>query len=265
MLGDCHFFAGDFPAALSNYDHAIRLGADDWETLLARASTRAELEQFTEALDDLNSAATHDGAVFEVTMERASVLLRMERIDEAISVYSALLDRDQMDDGERIQILNARGNAYYEHDQLDNALSDLDSAEQIGSHDVDAFITMARIHELKGDLGLSISSYERAVECDEDNADGKNGLAWILATASDSTLQDGPRSELLACEALELAEPGDKHIVLDTLAAAHARQGNFNEAIEQQHKALELVDDNELKIDYKTRLELYSNQRTYEC
>ncbi|MFT5526338.1 MAG: tetratricopeptide (TPR) repeat protein, partial [Pirellulaceae bacterium] len=272
-LGDCHYFAGDAAAAVTSYDRAIEFDDASSDTFLARGAANAELGRFDESLADLDRALQDAEQVLDVQMERASVLLRMERFDEAIASYSDILlaatgesiAGESVDSGMQLQVLAARANAHYEANQFDEALADIAKAELLGSHDVDLFITAARIHELRGDFRKSIAAYEKAIHCDDRNADGINGLAWILATVSDPKLQDGARAKQLATEALHFAGQDDRHIVLDTLSAACARAGEFDSAIDHLRTALETVDDDELRTEYETRLRLYQTQTPYEC
>ena len=48
---------------------------------------------------------------------------------------------------------------------------------------------------------------------------------------------------------------------LDTLAAAHAECGEFEDAVKWQEKALELVGNPEQKSDFLSRLELYQQRK----
>jgi TPR repeat protein len=64
-----------------------------------------------------------------------------------------------------------------------------------------------------------------------------NDLAWLLATAEAPAVRNGPRAVDLALKAGELSQWKAPEI-LDTLAAAYARAGNFAKAVEWQEKAI---------------------------
>jgi serine/threonine-protein kinase len=62
--------------------------------------------------------------------------------------------------------------------------------------------------------------------------------------------------------ALELATTRDAAF-LDTLAAAQANAGQFDEAVATSKKLLESITDTELRTAVEARLELYRNQKPY--
>ncbi|MCB1210050.1 MAG: SEL1-like repeat protein [Verrucomicrobiales bacterium] len=115
--------------------------------------------------------------------------------------------------------------------------------------------------------------YLRASRSDEPWA--TNDLAWFLATCPDPYLQNGDEAVQQAKIALKmLAEAGaeERHEMVDTMAAALARNGEFMEAILWQKKAIALLAEDkdvtdeerkELEAEFKSRLALYQDQKPY--
>ena len=66
----------------------------------------------------------------------------------------------------------------------------------------------------------------------------KNNLAWILSTAKDPALRNGPRALQLAQDALLIA-PNDAH-VWSTLAEAYFIAGRYDKALRSAERALQL-------------------------
>ena len=56
---------------------------------------------------------------------------------------------------------------------------------------------------------------------------------------------------------------GDRWDVLDTLAAAHAETGDFDQAVELARRALELARGLEVSAELSTRLGLYEAETAY--
>lgn len=80
----------------------------------------------------------------------------------------------------------------------------------------------------KGEIADAIAAWRQTLSFDAENADASNNIAWVRSTASDPTLRDGR-------EALELVERaiqtgGENPVVLRTLAAAQAENGQFEQA-----------------------------------
>ncbi|UCG66814.1 MAG: peptidase, partial [Deltaproteobacteria bacterium] len=68
-----------------------------------------------------------------------------------------------------------------------------------------------------------------------------NNLAWILATAQDTTLLDYPRALSLAKRAVEIKR---SPTFLDTLAEAYYVNGFYEEALQTIQEALENASEN---------------------
>jgi len=92
-----------------------------------------------------------------------------------------------------------------------------------------------------------------------------NHLAWLLATSADDELRDGPEAVELAELANRLTD-GQYSSVLDTLAAAYAEVGRFDEAVVAAKRALELArraDDDDVAAMIESRLDLYQRRQPY--
>jgi tetratricopeptide (TPR) repeat protein len=92
-----------------------------------------------------------------------------------------------------------------------------------------------------------------------------NQLAWLLATSPSDEVRDGERAAALATSACELTKYQDAGLI-ETLAAAHAECGDFEQAVRSAEQALALVTDQgdaELKQWITAALDSYkANQPT---
>lgn len=123
------------------------------------------------------------------------------------------------------------------------------------------------------DYRRSFGWYQRAARAGD--AWAVNDLAWFLSTCPDESLHNGEQAVLIAKEALKiLAESGgeERHEMIDTVAAALARNGEFLEAVLWQKKALSLLAEDKnlseeerakLKTEFQDRLNLYEKQSPY--
>jgi len=93
------------------------------------------------------------------------------------------------------------------------------------------------------DPALALRAYMRSSELDPSNPWSFNNWAWMLATSPNTTRTDGENSVKLAEEAVRIG--GTYWSFLGTLAAAHARAGNFDEAVRIAELALGKCPENE--------------------
>jgi tetratricopeptide (TPR) repeat protein len=105
---------------------------------------------------------------------------------------------------------------------------------------------------------------ERAINSDPKYPYTYNDLAWLLATYRNEKYRDGNKAVRLAKKAVELFPKG-KH--LDTLAAAYAEVGQFEDALETQGEAISILLKEgipETKLsEYKERLTAYQANRPW--
>jgi serine/threonine protein kinase len=102
------------------------------------------------------------------------------------------------------------------------------------------------------------------VRAKNDLAISNNLLAWFLATSWDDSIRDGRRALELATKACELVEWKAPNL-LDTLAAAYAESGKFEDATKWQKKALEspgAFNASEIPL-LEARLKLYETNQRY--
>jgi Flp pilus assembly protein TadD len=92
-----------------------------------------------------------------------------------------------------------------------------------------------------------------------------NGAAWILATHPKATVRDSNRAVLLAERAAQLTNYQDGSI-LDTLGAAYAAAGDFENAIKHARAGLSLIlltKDATLADRILYRLDLYGQEKPF--
>jgi hypothetical protein len=125
---------------------------------------------------------------------------------------------------------------------------------------------LGRLGDLRaeaGDLDGAFASYRDALDVRRD-ATVLNNFAWSLAVRGSAP--DAEEAIALAREALQ--QFGDSDVdTLDTLAAAYAAGGRYEDAIDTAERAVELARDSdpELAADIATRLRVYRTHRSYRA
>ena len=91
-----------------------------------------------------------------------------------------------------------------------------------------ALVSLGRIRE-------AMSAFQAAIERESNDPETLNNFAWLLATNPDPTLRDGVLAVTLAERACDLTDNPPSY--LDTLAAAYAEAGRFEDAIRTAERA----------------------------
>lgn len=117
----------------------------------------------------------------------------------------------------------------------------------------------------RGEPSAAIDHYRTALRIRPDLLTVANNLAWLLATGSDPSLRD-PVGAVAAAERAALLTDHDDPAVLDTLAAAYASAGRFEDARRTARRGVELANeagDAALVAEISRRLTLYRADRPY--
>ena len=117
--------------------------------------------------------------------------------------------------------------------------------------------------EMKGDFNQAIINYMKAIKIDPGYAQPYNNLAWIMATCSEEKYRDGAKAIEFAQEAVRLSPATE---FLDTLAAAYAEAGQFENASKIQKDAIiSLIEKGETAgiPEYRAHLISYETHRPW--
>lgn len=120
-----------------------------------------------------------------------------------------------------------------------------------------------RAYAGKKEYAQAIADEREAIRLYPNGDEVRNQLAWLLATCPEASVRDGKQAVELAQRACQL-EGWKRGSVLDTLAAAYAETGDFDQAIAWQQKAVDLHDVPKATLKKMSqRLALYQQHRPY--
>jgi tetratricopeptide (TPR) repeat protein len=116
----------------------------------------------------------------------------------------------------------------------------------------------------RGDVKDAVRHYRAGWKTSDNRVSVANNLAWIMATNPDDTIRDGAHAVEMAEFACQATDYGDP-TMLDTLAAAQAEAGRYEEAVKTAKKAIALTPKELARMiaDIKQRLALYKSGKPY--
>ncbi len=127
---------------------------------------------------------------------------------------------------------------------------------------VAAYSPAAELMARSGDMAGAIGLLRRGYGLMPDELDIVNDLAWRLATAPDASLRNGAEAVTLAQYAS--TRRGDEGAnELDTLAAAYAEAGRFEDAVAAAERALALAQGSPVAPAIAARLEMFRRGEAY--
>jgi tetratricopeptide (TPR) repeat protein len=87
---------------------------------------------------------------------------------------------------------------------LNGVIADFAKVIELKPDNAEAYDNRAQDRFWKGDLAGASTDFTRTVALNPKQADGYNSLAWLLATAADSSVRNGPKAVEDATKACEL-------------------------------------------------------------
>jgi tetratricopeptide (TPR) repeat protein len=113
-------------------------------------------------------------------------------------------------------------------------------AIKINPRSAESWVSLAKAFYRNGDFAAAIDSLQQALDANPDEASIQSNLALLLATAPDPSLRNSKKAVALAARANQLSG-GANPLMLHTLAAAYAADGNYRLAADTARHALELA------------------------
>ncbi|MBX3421627.1 MAG: tetratricopeptide repeat protein [Pirellulaceae bacterium] len=113
-----------------------------------------------------------------------------------------------------------------------------------------------------GAVDQAIAAFRRALEVDPTSANAANNLVWLLATSPEQQLRNTEE----ALKWAKLLESTGEPMYLDTVAAAYAQAGQFEQAVQIAQRGSSLARESgqdELASRFQERLHLYQAGQPY--
>jgi tetratricopeptide (TPR) repeat protein len=225
-FGRVHDARGRLALAWNHYRLALLTEPDDGETFNNLGSVCVRQGKIEEGISWLRKAVEHLENNAAVHQNLGTALLQLDRREEAAESYRRATELD--------------ADNYIAHTSL-------------------AFLLLK-----EGRKEAALHHYLNALRVKPDALASLNGAAWILATHEDESIRDAQRAVTLAAQACRLSQYRSP-LLLDTLGAAYAASGDFDQAMRAMLKAIELdVAASGGKADeFRERLALYRQRKPY--
>jgi len=199
--------------------------------LSSRCAAVGRSNEFARAVEDCSEAIRLNPKNGEAFHFRAFALRMTGELDRALSDYSEAI---RLKPQWRAEALSSRGRAWYEKDDLDRAMADLDAAARITANNWSLHYVRALVWSRRGDFDRAIESASAAIRVDPENSQGFSvrGESWRMKGDLDRALADQDK-------ALELTGNGPRMSVSFVRRADTRRyRGEFDRALIDYDRAL---------------------------
>jgi tetratricopeptide (TPR) repeat protein len=246
---------GEPDAAIKDFSEAVRIQPSA-ANFANRAVAYHVKKDYDKALADYAEALRLAPQMTMIYNNRGNLWAAKKDYDKAIEDYTTAV---RMDPKFAVAYAN-RAIAHRARKDHDRAIEDYNKLLELDPINVWACTNRAFSWSAKKEYEKALADYDRALKLDPKHALACNDAAWLLATCPEEKIRDGKRAVELAKQAVSLMKnhPG----YLDTLAAAYAEIGNFDEAVRVQEQALQ---DATFRKDTtaRDRLDLYKKKQPY--
>lgn len=292
-LGNVLYAGGAHDEAIKSYDKAVELRPKEAWFYINRASAKHDAGYTEDAEKDYAKSISINKRISDSHIGMSNIFLSQNDLDKALESAERAVDIQP----KNAVSLNHRGWVLYKLGKIEDAMFDLNRAINYAPRLQLAYNNRAVCHVALGKLDEAIEDYnrcielsggdgtpttlsnravafegqkeykkamtdfEKAIEIGEEVPEVLNGLAWFLAVCPDEDFRDGKKAVEYAKKAVKISGDKDWNFI-DTLAAAFAENGDFDEAVKNQKKAVELAPEKD-KSDYQARLKLYQSKEAY--
>lgn len=178
-------------------------------------------------------------------------------LNAAITDFTAALRLDP----KQAEVFLRRGTCWDAKKESDQAIADYSDAIRLAPDSHQYLFVRAAAWEKSKKYDKAIADYTEVVRLKPDFDASLNQLAWIMATCPDAKVRDGKKAVEYGTKLCELSK-WHEFSDLDTISAAYAEAGDFENAVKWQTKVVSMAPDKE-KAMYQSRLDLYRSGKPF--
>jgi tetratricopeptide (TPR) repeat protein len=255
--GNIRLVRGQFAEAAADFSEAARLEPMLSSPLVNRGIAKTGLEDRAGAKRDFDRALELTPKDPSALLHRAALSLNENNVVSAKTDVETLLEVQPAS----AEGLDCRGLIHLRENKLEEAIADFSKAIEVFPQYSGAYLNRGTVHYAKRDYEAALKDYASAQQFDPNNVRAFNDAAWLLATCPVETMRNPKLAVQLAEQADAMSDLPVGNF-LDTLAAAYAADGRFDDAVEAAEHALKVMPDSE-KPGTNARLEKYRQKKMH--
>jgi tetratricopeptide (TPR) repeat protein len=250
---------GDLAQAIENLSKALKLNPTNASALDFRGTAYLRNGDWQKAILDCDRAIQLTPSDFTALLNRACAYRATRQFDKALEGFSACIQVDPRNDF----AYKSRAATYEQTGKFDEAIADWTKGLEITPNDATALAIRGYEYAETGRFEQALSDCTEALRIDSKNEAALDNLAWLRASCPLASMRNGHEAVKLAREACEQSK-WTRSDSVDTLAAALAEAGEFEEAVRQEKRALKMIGpDAAERVDMQHHLSLYESHQPY--
>ena len=243
------------------FTHTAAVTEDNSAALTNLGLVAIHKEDYVEAERRLREALRLDPTYIDALGNLGSMYIKQKNFDAAIQQYARILTfcpKSRKAFSEMARAFTEQGN----HPQAEVWLR---GAVELEPASVELHFRLAEIQQRLGKTEEALENYSMVLRLRPNERGALNNIAWIRATHPDARFRDGTK----AVELLRplVRSPDCDANVLDTVAAAYAEAGRFDDALQTAQIAIEKARSQkatpESMADMHERAALYKKHQAY--
>lgn len=211
------------------------------------------------AIEDFTRALTLNPSDPQALHDRGIAWFSKGDYDKAVADYTAALSINPLS----AEAFHNRGGAWLYKKAYQRAIEDFSKVLDINPNDFEAYSHRGTARFYNCDYEKALADQFKAIEINPNHFEACLNAAWLLAVCPDAGCRNGEKAVETAKKAVEM-NPGPD--TLDTLAAAYAEAGNFEDAVSTQKSmiaSLNAESSAQKMSEYMKRLEAYQAGRPW--
>jgi tetratricopeptide (TPR) repeat protein len=192
---------------------------------------------------------------------KANDLAKKGDLDGAVAYYTVAI---KIDPGMYVSIFE-RGTLYMQQHKWEQAIADFNQALIVSPSFILAAIKRAEVNQTIGRYDKALAELDHIINLKpriHADALARNDRAWLFATCPEPPFRNGKQAVADATAACRI-DSWDSWDYIDTLAAACAEAGDFDNAIKFENKAIRKTRDADFIKGAQERLALYQQHRPF--